>query len=49
MGINTDQIKLFTSLFQGRRDVFAKRWETKDKNIDAMQWIGTTTGGGWLQ
>ena len=25
-------ITLFSSLFQGRQDVFAKRWETKDKS-----------------
>ncbi len=32
MAITKLQMNLFTSLFKGREDVFAKRWETKDKS-----------------
>lgn len=32
MSAGEDQLLLFRSLFKGRRDVYAKRWETKDKS-----------------
>ncbi len=53
MTLTSLQLQLFVSLFKGRQDVFAKRWEAKDKsgytpayNIDWNQYaLHKTTGG----
>ncbi len=55
--INSDAyINLFTALFKGREDVFAKRWETKDKSgyapaydIDWNQYSLHKASGGTLK
>ena len=54
--ITKSQIKLFVSLFKGREDVFAKRWETKDKggyspayDIDWNQYSLHKASGGTLK
>ena len=54
--ITKSQIKLFASLFKGREDVFAKRWETKDKSgyspaydIDWNQYSLHKVSGGTLK
>lgn len=31
MNLSKEQLNLYTSLFKGRKDVFAERWEFKDK------------------
>ena len=38
MKINEANIGIYTSLFRGREDVFARRWETKDKSGYAAAW-----------
>ena len=32
MAISNDQLKFFSSLFKGRQDVYAKRWQKDDKS-----------------
>ncbi len=56
MAITKLQMNLFTSLFKGREDVFAKRWETKDKSgyapakdIDWNQYSLHKASGGTLK
>ncbi len=56
MAITEKQINLFTSLFKGRQDVFAKRWEMKDKSgympaydIDWSQYAMHKAAGGNLK
>ena len=55
MAITKLQMDLFTSLFKGREDVFAKRWESKDKSgyspaydIDWNQYSLHKASGGTL-
>ena len=56
MKINEANIGIYTSLFRGREDVFAKRWETKDKSgyapaydIDWNQYSLHKASGGTLK
>ena len=56
MGSNGFNIILFNALFRGREDVFAKRWETKDKSgyspaydIDWNQYSIHKASGGTLK
>jgi len=56
MAITKLQMNLFTSLFKGREDVFAKNWETKDKSgyapaydIDWNQYSLHKASGGTLK